>query len=127
MIHRKTKQRDAILDAICFLGHARVEDIIRHLADKDCTVSTATIYRNLTFLEQEGRIRMVEMAGENLYESCACQPHFHLRCDQCGEVMDIDPSFVQITYPKGKQYQHAQVSQAEVLFHGLCPRCGKKR
>lgn len=126
MVHRKTKQRDAILDAIHFFGHARVDDLVQYFSDKECRVSTATIYRNLAFLEEEGLIRVVEMAGENLYESCSCQPHFHFRCDQCGEVIDVDPSFVQVCYPNGTEYRGAQLTQMEVLFHGLCPRCGKK-
>lgn len=126
MVHRKTKQRDAILDAICFLGHARVEDLVQYFSNKECTVSTATIYRNLAFLEKEGHIRVVEMAGENLYESCSHQPHFHFRCDQCGDVMDIDPSFVQIIYPNGMEYHGAQVTQMEILFHGICPVVAKK-
>ena len=127
MQRRNTMQRKQVYEAIVMLGHARLDEIVTFLEDKQSSVSLASVYRNLSVLLDEGKIRMVDIANEKVYESSEQEDHFHFQCDQCGEIIDIDPRDIQLEYQDAKDLSKIHVTHVDVLFHGLCPRCGKMK
>lgn len=126
MIRRKTKQRENILLAIKSLGHASFEQIQHFLKSKELDASLVTLYRNLAFLLEEGKIRMVEMSGKAIYEICEYQAHYHFHCVECGDIIDIDKDQIIIQYPHLDQIGDIGIEKVDVLLHGRCQRCGNK-
>ena len=58
--------------------------------ENDVKVSFASIYRILTQLVNEGKLRRVLIPGEADRFDKTVYPHDHALCSECGRVYDID-------------------------------------
>ena len=90
----RTKQREMILQFFaahpgeCFCAKDLIEQ-------KSISVGTATLYRTLTLLSQEGKLKKyTESGGSSAFyqynESESCHYHFHLKCLRCGQLIHMD-------------------------------------
>ena len=99
----KTKQREYIL---AFLQnsagrHITVAELVRHLQDNETPVGTATVYRTLEQLVEEGIVRKYVLDGKSSAcyqflsgEPHACTEHFHLKCTQCGQLFHVSCDYL---------------------------------
>ena len=94
----KTKQREYILAYLQSCGgkHTTVAEIVRYLQDQGTPVGTATVYRNLEQLAEEGSVRKYLLDGKTSacyqfvsQEHQSCQEHFHLKCTVCGKLFHV--------------------------------------
>lgn len=126
MVRRKTKQRENIYLAIKSLGHASFDQILNFLKKHDLDASLVTLYRNLAFLLEENRIRMVEISGKAIYETTEFNHHYHFSCKDCGQIIDIEKDDIIIHYPHPEHLNDLEIEKVDILLHGRCPRCGNK-
>lgn len=126
MVRRKTKQRENIFFAIKSLGHASFEQILNFLKEHDLDASLVTLYRNLAFLLEENRIRMVEISGKAIYETTEFNHHYHFSCKDCGQIIDIEKDDIIVHYPHPEHLSDLEIEKVDILLHGRCPRCGNK-
>ena len=97
-----TKQKERILDLLktCAGEHLTVSDLGKQLEENGTPVGTATIYRYLEQLTEEGVLRKYILDGKSsacyqyLGEHATCQEHFHLKCLSCGTLFHVQCTFL---------------------------------
>lgn len=126
MKRRTTENRKVIYQTIDQLGHISLIDLNEYLLKKGIRIPTASLYRNIKVLENDGLIREVEKSGTCVYEIVARPHHYHFECDVCGVIIDVPIEAIDVEPNEKFNQFHFQVSSYDVLIHGICPQCGKK-
>lgn len=77
-----------IFDAIVHsTDHPTAELLHQRLKDQGCAMALATVYNNLTALQEQGMVRKVRTAsGPDRYD--VPRRHDHLVCARCGKLSD---------------------------------------
>lgn len=125
-----TKQRKALL---AFLSaHADEELSARQLetALSDVGVSISAVYRNLSDLEKEGKIRRVSKSGvrEVLYQyidSDVCRGFLHLSCEKCGKTYHMNMRGTEMLMNSLEQSDNFFINKANTVLYGVCKDCRK--
>jgi Fur family ferric uptake transcriptional regulator len=93
---RMTRQRAIILQALCELdGHGSAEEVYKRATLHQRDVDLSTVYRTLERLRDLRVLSQTDLGrGHAEYEVVADQPHHHLICQGCGQVMDIDYTYL---------------------------------
>lgn len=126
----KTKQKELILD--CIRTHQStfitIKDITAALEARHEKVGTATIYRNLDRLEDEGIISRSAIEGIDgvCYRYLPDTPdniYFFLKCEQCGDLSPIDCGELQHLYEHVIKHHHVRINPAKTVLYGLCEKC----
>ena len=118
----QTKQRQLILEAVrATNSHPTADELFQMIRRKLPTISLATVYRNLNFLSDIGEIRKLSMPGMPDRFDWRLDPHDHMVCDACGQVIDF-------ALPGDLKQQIATACDAEVagytlVAHGTCAHC----
>ena len=126
MIKRNTIQCSLVFEAVKELRcHATADQIYEAITKKNPTISRGTVYRNLNRLSQMGQIRKVEVTGGADCFDHRCDEHYHVRCEKCGRVFDVDMVPIadiekRIGDPHGFRF-----TGCDIVFKGICPDCGK--
>ena len=123
MQRRNTRQRKLVLDVVrgrC--DHPTAEQIYQSVVQEDPNVSRGTVYRNLAVLVQEGLVLQIDAPDANHYD-LRCDPHHHLICTRCAQVIDVDvPYDAALDESVGAESGYA-ISGHQMLFYGVCPSC----
>ena len=121
----QTKQRQLILEAVrATNSHPTADELFQMIRRKLPTTSLATVYRNLNFLSEIGEIRKLAMPGMPDRFDWRMDPHDHMVCDTCGQVVD----FV-LPHDLGQEIASAcgaQVDGYTLVAHGTCAHCRVK-
>ncbi|MBN1439555.1 MAG: transcriptional repressor [Anaerolineales bacterium] len=122
--HRVTPQRKAILDAICEAGGGMTtEDILLRLRKKNPRLNRATVYRNLSFLQN---MHLVESSGSGksrTFEISSLNPRHRQRCRVCGEEIDLDCKYVRRLKQSIFKDLRFEIDDHHLSFLGICRRC----
>lgn len=124
MQRRNTMQRQIVYQSLMYLGHATVESLIEYIKLKDARISLASIYRNITILLEEGRIRRVSLETGDVLETVK-EKHSHFVCHNCGMIYDIP-------CPKDKVFDRYvaeishQIQYYDIALYGICQKCKKQ-
>lgn len=130
----RTKQKELILS--CIQAHQGTfftsKDIIAALADQGAKVGTATVYRNLERLEEEGIIARTSIEGNSsvCYRFLPDVPedvYFFLKCESCGALSPIDCGVLQKLYEHVIEHHHVRINPTKTVLYGLCESCLAKR
>jgi|TARA_B110000914_G_C15466920_1_gene448718 Fur family ferric uptake transcriptional regulator/Fur family peroxide stress response transcriptional regulator len=81
-------------------------------------ISLGTVYRNLKQLEESGDIKTIYDENIARYD-WNTEPHNHLKCKNCGDLIDIVLSDKSI-YPKIKKDFKFDVDLVEMTIIGTC-------
>lgn len=123
---RHSKQRDAIFDNLCSrYDHPTAEDIYFSLKPTMPALSLATVYRNLSQLEGDGKIIRIESAGTARYDG-NINLHYHLSCINCGGVFDVFMDNDCGLCKKASEIFDGKIIGHSVLFTGYCSACSKQ-
>ena len=121
----QTKQRQLILEVVrATNSHPTADELFQMIRRKLPTISLATVYRNLNFLSEIGEIRKLAMPGMPDRFDWRMDPHDHMVCDTCGQVVD----FV-LPHDLGQEIASAcgaQVDGYTLVAHGTCAHCRVK-
>lgn len=122
-----THQRAVIYDEIMnWSGHPSPEEIYSRVKKKIPAISLATVYKALHAFLESGIVRKVSVHSGTLLIESNPEPHHHLVCTSCRNIVDIAYDAIgQVEIkpgvPKGFRVQRCSV---EVL--GICERCAAK-
>lgn len=131
----KTKQREYIL---AFLQnsagrHITVAELVRHLQDNETPVGTATVYRTLEQLVEEGIVRKYVLDGKSSAcyqflsgEPHACTEHFHLKCTQCGQLFHVSCDYLNQLGEHLLEHHGFVIDHTKTVLYGLCAACSRK-
>ena len=123
-MNRNTIQCTLVLETVNKLpGHVTADEIYEVIAKEHPTISRATVYRNLNRLSQTGKIRRIEIPGGADRFERWCHPHYHIKCEVCGRIFDVDMEFV-TGLEQGIHDTHGfAFTGYDILFRGICPDC----
>ena len=88
-------------------------------------LGSATVYRTLKLLQEQGEAHAVHLDGEPLYEASGRGHHHHFSCTVCGRVFTLHACPVAL--PSGTVYPGGFVVEGhEVTLYGRCPACATR-
>lgn len=92
-----TPQRELMIQELrSAKDHPTADKLYQRLRAKLPRISLATVYRNLETLSRAGLIRKIEAAGSQRRFDGSLFPHLHMRCVDCGRVMDAPLELMEI-------------------------------
>jgi Fur family ferric uptake transcriptional regulator len=126
--HPQTRQRHLLLELIREAnGHIDAKELFRLAVNKDSSISSATVYRNLNLFKQLGLIDEKRLGQARCYYEVKHSPqHQHLVCGGCGKVIDFDCPLSELV-ERVKRENSFTVTKAEVYFEGYCSECAKEK
>ena len=87
---RYSYQREVIKDVICSTkSHPTAAWIYSQAKKRVSNISLGTVYRNLKTLVEIGSIRVIHDTNQVRYD-VNIDGHHHLKCVECGILIDID-------------------------------------
>ena len=122
---RMTRQRTAILQALCELdGHASAERIHERVSLHQQKVDLSTVYRTLERLRDLHILSQTDLGrGSAEYEIVTRQPHHHLVCQGCVQVMDLDHRYLVHTSEAIRRDLGFEAILGHFAIFGLCREC----
>ncbi len=123
-----TKQRKMLLN---FLSNHADEDIsAKQIAElmKSESISISAVYRNLSDLEKDGKIRRVSKSGsrEVFYQytdKASCKDCLHLSCEKCGKTFHMNSDSAKALANALAQDDEFAIDKANSVLYGVCKNC----
>ena len=126
MIKRNTIQCNLVFKAVNELHcHATADEIYDAILAEYPNISKGTVYRNLNQLSQMGKIRKIEIPGGADCFDHQCHDHYHVRCEKCCRVFDVDMEYFTGLEKSIKDPHGFLFTGHDILFRGICPECRK--
>ena len=121
-MERDTQQRRAIRKALHLADRPLSPHELLELAQGDSPgLGTATVYRTLKGLVEQGAITPVDLPGEPpRYEIAGKRHHHHFHCRGCDRLFELEgcPEDLQRLTPRG-----FALEAHEVVLYGRCAEC----
>ena len=103
-------------------AHPSADMIYNDLKSVLPKLSLKTVYTNLRFFEEHGKVvRVANVNGSDRYDA-NCEEHVHLVCDECGAVIDIMDADIKKA-KKACQVGQAKIKSIQIVLHGTCETC----
>lgn len=122
---KNSKQREEILSVLYKNGtHLSPEEVAQQIRLTDKNASLSSVYRILSFLEQEGFIcgLKTDKSGKR-YEIASKSHHDHIICLECGEIIEfVDDEIERLQDEVAKKYGAKLISHDMKLFV-KCKNC----
>ena len=123
---RYSKQRAALLELLnSTKEHPTAAWLYERLREQYPSISLGTVYRNLSFLAEQGKVQILRGgSGFDRFDGNVA-PHSHITCMACGRVADADCA---IPGEAEAEKVAEEASGFKVLYHsldfyGICPEC----
>jgi Fur family transcriptional regulator, peroxide stress response regulator len=121
---KETKQRELILLILQGTrGHPTADWIYDEARKKMPQISKSTVYRNLGILLERGEIAALNLSGTITRYEIKQKPHYHFRCEKCGEVFDLEDPVKDDLDRKVEADTGFHVKYHQIEFSGLCKEC----
>lgn len=123
--HKMTPQRLMIVRALRHSGgHVSAAQIVEQVHSVYPFVDVSTVYRTLDVLKRMRIATETDMgSGDAIYEWAPEQPHHHLICASCDEVVELDHRYLDgLASEIGRDFGFAPDLQHFAIF-GLCRDC----
>lgn len=124
---RHTIQRQMVLNVVKNLNHPTAYHVYEEIKKQYRNISLGTVYRNLNFLVDAGDIQRLAFKGSPEYYDQAVQPHYHLKCTACGEIVDLWLDYFNAIDTLVMEKSQCKVHHHTIDFCGLCPQCVEQR
>lgn len=119
---RYSRQREALVDLLrSTKSHPDAEWLYLSLRKEYPNVSLGTVYRNLRQLIQAGEILELSYGSISHFDA-DISPHYHMRCDCCGKIYDIDYGDVSVSI---KTENGFAINGFNLMLNGICKNCNK--
>lgn len=127
MQYRKSQQRERILEIIKQTrSHPTADWIYQQLKDEIPDLSLGTVYRNLKVLMEQGHILKLPFGSTYDRFEAKISPHYHLVCEQCGEVRDFETTlYNEINKRVMNSSSTFKVTRHRIDIFGICEKCQK--
>ncbi len=125
---RMTTQRQVIMEELRKVKtHPTAGELCQMVRERLPRISLGTVYRNLDILSRSGLIQKIDVAGQEMRFDGDIRDHYHLRCLDCGRVVDVEMELLQ-----GLDEQVAAESGWDIFGHrlefvGSCGDCRSQR
>lgn len=122
-----SRQREAILMNLqSRRDHPTADMVYEAVREQQPNISLGTVYRNLSFLAENGQIlKLSTRIGPDHFDGFI-HPHNHFICKSCGQIVDLafeaDEDFVK----KASTSFDGSIEGYELQFFGKCKQCIEK-
>jgi len=124
---RETQQRRVVLEALkSTKSHPTADWVFERVRSRLPKISLGTVYRNLSVLRDEGRIREVNGVDRRTRYDADMRPHAHFVCSSCGQVRDVAGA-PEADWRTLKDLVGCDVTEQRLEFLGTCPACVRRR
>ncbi len=121
-IERNTYQKQAIYDALLFLGHPTATEVYEYVHERYPVISRGTVFRVLGGFAETGRAKRLCFAGSDDRFDATVVQHAHARCRLCGKITDVFlPELGRIVGAELQDGFFAEGYEAEIS--GICKEC----
>lgn len=118
-----TPQRIAILEELYKHGHSSVDDIYILIKNRIPSVSLATIYKNITYMHNEGILKSVKTPTQKQKYEINQKPHIHLFCKICDRLDDFDMDTDKLKMFCETKSGYGKIDNISIILTGICPEC----
>lgn len=126
-----TKQRKTLLD---FLSRHADEELSAKQIESGLSgegISMSAVYRNLSELEQGGKIRRVSKSGTRevfyLYtDAHECKDCLHLSCEKCGKTYHMNIPGAEMLVQNLQTADEFTIDKGSTVLYGVCKACREK-
>lgn len=108
-------------------SHPGPEDVFNALRGEMPTLSLATVYKSLDFLEGRGLVRRIAVVGETRRYDGNLARHSHVVCRECGGIADVDEVRVRGDALAPTALGGFFAEDLAVQIIGVCRRCAASR
>ena len=127
---KRSRQREAIKDFLMSRkDHPTAEVVYEYVSRDFPNISLGTVYRNLSFLVDNGMAVKVPCNDGSVHFDGNTEPHYHFQCVECGSIIDMYFDSVKVE----KAFNNAAAKDFDGIIHGnisffygKCPRCASK-
>lgn len=121
---RNTRQKEIIFETLQELRtHPTILELYEAVQKKDFSIGQATVYRNVSKLIEEGKIRKVlTHDGIDHYDG-DCSKHSHFMCRSCHRLFDLWDVNTASLIKQQQKSSSFDITEAYVLFEGICNQC----
>ena len=111
-----------------------IEEISTALKERGASVGKSTVYRLMTKLVEEKRVKRQLASGSRkaVYRIVLnehCHNHLHLQCTECGRVLHLDEKTSDELLSTVKRLKSFAINEDDTVLMGRCATCsvgGKK-
>ena len=126
-----TKQREAVLAYVASLDgtHVTAAQVVEYFGNEEIPISRTTIYRHLDKLMEGGEVRKYTIDGitgacfQYVDKDAACQEHFHLKCECCGELLHLQCDTLEDVKSHVLDRHDFEVNTMKTVLYGKCRSC----
>ncbi len=123
-----TKQRSILVNYLSLHidEYLSTEDILSALVDEK--ISESAIYRNLSSLEKDGKLKRISKAGSRkIYyqylDHDECKGNIHISCIKCGKTTHLEPNTTNLLTKKLEEESSFELDSDETIIYGICKEC----
>ncbi len=109
--------------------HPTADTVYLHVKEEFPHISLGTVYRNLNLLADIGEIRKITTPDGGVRFDGRTMPHYHVVCDSCGAVVDLelDEEYIDSINKQASRHFDGTIAYHDTLFHGTCEKCSSKK
>lgn len=132
----KTKQREELLEYLMTIPgqHITVNDICSHFQKEGRNIATATVYRQLEKMVDEGIVKkyIIDANSPACFEyspkeeECGQEVCFHCKCEECGKLIHMHCEEVKEIQEHMRTEHGFYINPLRTVFYGLCEDCANK-
>ena len=131
MSQYKTKQREALLRYLMTVPgeHVTAADVCAHFRGQGAAIGTATVYRHLENLVDEGLVSKYVIDGaspacfEYIGGGCGDEPCFHCKCMRCGTLIHLHCGELAGLGQHIAAEHGFTIDPMRTVFYGVCDAC----
>ena len=97
MTTKHSRQREAIYNYLILTReHPSAEVVYEFVRKEFPNISLGTVYRNLSFLVDNGQAVKVPCSDGTVHFDGNLMPHYHFECTKCGRIFDLNFDCTQV-------------------------------
>lgn len=124
---RLTPQRVELVRLIAASeGHPSAAQLYAKIKTQFPTMSQATVYKTLALLKEMNQVLEIDLRDDSHYDGNRLQPHSHLICMRCSQIVDGDLELDLTSIKKLEEISGYQIVRPQIVFYGICPDCRNK-
>ncbi len=124
---RLTTQRQIILEELSKVtSHPTANEVYDMVRKRLPRIGLGTVYRNLELMAESGIILKLEVGGTQKRFDATTETHYHIRCNECDKVDDIDIEVQHHINEVATAASNYNILGHHIEFSGVCRDCQGK-